>query len=112
MRADAKEMIQAQHAVVVSSEERALKAEQELEGRHGLLKELKTALEATLVDNAKCKAEVAQLAELKLALESCRCSPHKRASTALKNARPNVIACTRVSCLQKFSGAWHPLITP
>lgn len=72
-------MIQAQHAEVVSSEKRAIRAEQELEGMHGLLRELKTALEATLVDNAKCKAEVAQLAELKLALESCRCSPHSQA---------------------------------
>ncbi|BDA50890.1 hypothetical protein COCOBI_17-1090 [Coccomyxa sp. Obi] len=72
LRSDAKELIQAQHAEVVSSEKRAIRAEQELEGMHGLLKELKTALEATLVDNAKCKAEVAQLAELKLALESCR----------------------------------------
>ncbi|CAL8462794.1 g2327 [Coccomyxa elongata] len=72
LRADSKEMIQAQHAEVVSSEKRAVRAEQDLEGMHGLLRELKTALEATLVDNAKCKAEVAQLAELKLALESCR----------------------------------------
>lgn len=81
MRSDAKEMIQAQHAEVINSENRASRAEQELEGMHGLLKELKTALEATLVDNAKCKAEVAQLAELKLALESSRCSPHSRVWT-------------------------------
>jgi len=65
-------MIEAQHAEVVSSEQRANKAQEELEASHGLLRELKTALEATLVDNAKCKAEVAQLDELKLALESCR----------------------------------------
>ena len=58
---------------MVSSEARAKRAEEDLEATRGLLKELKTALEATLVDNAKCKAEVAQLAELRLALESCRC---------------------------------------
>ncbi|EIE27146.1 hypothetical protein COCSUDRAFT_55170 [Coccomyxa subellipsoidea C-169] len=72
LRADARDIIQAQHAEVVSSEARATKAEEDHEATQGLLRELKTALEATLVDNAKCKAEVAQLAELKLALESCR----------------------------------------
>jgi hypothetical protein len=72
LRADARAIIHAQHAEVVSSEARASRAEEDLETMHGLLGELKTALEATLVDNAKCKAEVAQLAELKLALESCR----------------------------------------
>ncbi len=72
MRADARDIIQAQHAEVVSSEARATKAEEDQAATQGLLRELKTALEATLVDNAKCKAEVAQLAELKLALESCR----------------------------------------
>ena len=76
LRADAKSIVEGQHAELLASEGRAQRLQEELHEMQALLGDLKGALEATLEQSARSAAAAAAghlvQAELELELKLCR----------------------------------------
>ncbi len=87
LRADARAIIEGQHAELAACEARACRLEEERGQMQALLRELRAGLEATLADAAAQRAAAAAGHEARAALAVCRRDP--AAVHACKRIRPS-----------------------